>query len=165
MTAHPTQHLSDFTAIPAASESRSAVDFDGLEVPTIIRSQESLLCSRTAPETNPRGDGERKANPDDASDPFQMLDTEADQTHETDVAYLTDLEEKTREDFDHTCGDLPSSQLPSSSPPQLFSSSPCASSQSSVGDIEPSKMVRVIYPPFHCADLRADHTGRCQRNF
>lgn len=88
------------------------------------------MCPRTdSPATPPRDEGD--ANLDDRS---------LDDIPTAGLARLTD-EKKAQEDIDCSYEDILPSMLPSSSPPQLFSSSPYASSQSSVGDVEPSKTV------------------------
>ena len=132
--------------IPAGgSTSATNINDSEPEVPTIVHSQEQpLLRSRTASATAPRDEREGEADSDDPFNCTQMLHTELDRVYGAGLACLTH-EEEICEDLDYPCEDFPSSLPPSSSPLQLFSSSPCVSSQSSAGGVEPSKMVRVIY--------------------
>ncbi|KAG8218840.1 hypothetical protein J3R82DRAFT_4519 [Butyriboletus roseoflavus] len=103
-----------------------------------LRSLPSLRARTVSSATAPRE--EREADSVDRLECIQMLHTESDHVRGDGLACLTD-EEETREDFDYPCEDPHSPLPPSSSPPQLFSSSPYASSQSSASGTEPSKMV------------------------
>lgn len=115
------------------------VNINDAEVHTIIYPQESpLLRARTvSPVTSPIN--ETEMNPDIRLSSI-LLHTELDHVQTDGLAHQTD-EEKTGEDFDYPCEDFLPSLPPSSSPPQVFSSSPFPSSQSSAGDVEPSKAV------------------------
>ncbi|KAF8558781.1 hypothetical protein OG21DRAFT_983151 [Imleria badia] len=116
------------------------VNIDDAEAPTIDYHQASpLLRARTvSPATSPPD--EREADPDEGLNSIQTLHTGLDNVQTDGLAHLTD-EGNTGEDFDYPCEDFLPSLPPSSSPPHVLSSSPYASSQSSVGDVEPSKTV------------------------
>lgn len=120
-------------------------DIDNSEAHTIVYLQgPPPLHARTLPSATGLRD-EREADSENRLECIQMLPTGLDHVQGSGLVRFTD-EEETREDedFDHPCEDFLPPLPPSSSPPQLFSSSPYASSQSSVGDIEPSKTVRVF---------------------
>ncbi|KAH0840117.1 hypothetical protein J3R83DRAFT_1093 [Lanmaoa asiatica] len=134
----PAQPLSEGAAVPAGG-STSSMNINDWEAHAIVHSQEPpLLRARTVSSAAAPGD-EREG---DHLSCIQMLRTELDHVRSTGLVRLVD-EEQTREDFDYPCEDLRSS-LPPSSPPQLFSSSPYASSQSSVSGAEPSKKVLAV---------------------
>lgn len=125
--------------VPAGG-STSLININDSEAHTTVHPQEPpLLRARTVSSTTvPREEGE--ADSVDRLKCIQMLHAEMDHVHSDG---LTD-EEEAREDLNYPFEDPLSPLPPSSSPPQLFSSSPYASSQSSASGMEPSKMVGVI---------------------
>lgn len=114
------------------------MNIDPAEAPTFASPQESpsLRARITSSEAPPPNEPDHHLN--------SNLHTELDDIQSVSLPRLAD-EDETEEGFGCPCEDRPPSLPPSSSPPQLFSSSPYTSSQSSTGDVEPLKMVRVTY--------------------